>query len=187
MFNKEVLRDVGSMDLSSINYFFSEDPLIKTAFLSSISEYVSEDIYYLDFDQLYSGYRKAGYITNSLRLNLILVKKENLHSVFLDLFKKVSTHKCIVIIDSLDGFQGILNKMDNQRNVNSFLVLFCSLFGNTTNKIFVGGSKKPKEIEFFLSRNFFYLKKVENFSVKRDRSVLSVKKFRNIDRLVNEF
>jgi len=80
-------------------------------------------IIYLDFDLLYTGYINSGLVQSNENLTLIQPTTENWNGSFSKVLQRVSNEKCLVIIDSLNGFFNMFENEDSGRQINAQILL----------------------------------------------------------------
>jgi len=134
----ENLSDVKmQIEQNSINLIMYSDPSNKSALLNMLIKKFEQPIIYLDFDLLYSGYAVSGMLHQNENVALFRPTIENLESNLAMILSKISLQKCIIIVDSLNGFFNLFNEnVDSGRLVNSYIMLI-SLVAKMSDSILV--------------------------------------------------
>ena len=88
------------MTSSTTNVIFYNDPFSKTRFLNKIMDSFEDQIIYLDFDLLFSGYLESGYIEKPPNMEIIKPDKENLKELLPSVLTKISSRKKTLIVDT---------------------------------------------------------------------------------------
>ena len=161
------------LEKKPINFVLSKDPFLKTFFVTKLVDMIEYPIIYLDFDLMYSGYILAGMVSKKENIFIHQVSKENWEDVFCSILKKISEEKCLIVIDSLNGFSNFFEGRDSGRVVNSYLMLLGS-FVNQGNSILLAMSiSKKKESEWVLSptgRHIIETNQVAKFYLRKNES-----------------
>ena len=111
---------------STTNVIFYNDPFSKTRFLNKIMDSFEDQITYLDFDLLYSGYVESGYITKTSNTKIIKLDSKNLQDSLPSILSKISSEKTILILDSLNGLYNFSDDENPARFVNSLVMLMAT-------------------------------------------------------------
>ena len=133
---------------------------------------------YFDFDLLYSGYLAANILPQNQNLEL-LMPKENWRELVAQTLNKISRQKCIVVIDSLNGFfAGMVDQKDSGRIINSVLVLLSSAAKKADSTILVGSTAKYKKDEGWIlpgiGRHVVQIQKMNLLAVRRQEESLNL-------------
>lgn len=136
---------LNSIFQASINSILCDDAFTKEVMIQKIIQEYTLPIIILDFDLLYSGYVKSAMIKNRENVIVFNPKNENWQQILKDVLIKVSKEKCILIIDSLNGFFAIFDQKDSGQYADSCMMILSSAVKNSGNKIFLGSIARFKE------------------------------------------
>jgi len=110
-----------------INLIAYSDPYAKTVLIKELIGESNDQIIYLDFDLLFSGYIHSNIISKSENLSLFQVEKRTWESILQQTLLEISLNKCIVIIDSINVFYNIFTeRSDVGRFINSSIMLLAN-------------------------------------------------------------
>ena len=99
------------LELNQVNSLMFSNPILKTVFLNKIIQAEKYQIYYLDFDLLYSGYLNSGIFFENNKIKLFQPTKDNFLEILKKIMHTISKEKSVVILDSLNGlFNELLNE-----------------------------------------------------------------------------
>jgi len=121
--SKSIIEAGNMIDKSTINSILYSNSFVKTTFLSKLMSIQNLPIIYLDFDLLYTGYINSGLIQSYENLTLIQPTIKNWNGSFSKILQRLSNEKCLVIIDSLNGFFNMFENEDSGRQINAQLLL----------------------------------------------------------------
>lgn len=121
--NKGIFEARNMIDQSTMNSILYSNSFVKTTFLSKLTNIQNLPIIYLDFDLLYTGYINSGLVQSNENLTLIQPTTENWNGSFSKVLQRVSNEKCLVIIDSLNGFFNMFENEDSGRQINAQILL----------------------------------------------------------------
>ena len=125
--NEGILSIKKELEKNTINSIVYSEPSSKSVLFNALTKKFSCPLLYLDFDLLYTGYTTAGIMSLSENVVLFQPTFENLKSTLVKILCELSQKKSVIIIDSLNGFFNIFDKIDNSgRLVNSYLMLISS-------------------------------------------------------------
>lgn len=128
---------------NELNFFYSDSAFVKTAFFEMLSNSSVVPVYYFDFDLLFSGYVSAKIIhVNDNKIRIIQPNSDNWNNILSDILQKISLQKSLVIIDSLNGFFTLFDKIESSKFLNSCIMLLSSLSRNTNSSVIVGAISK---------------------------------------------
>ena len=133
------------IEKNEFTLIMSDEPFVKTSFIQKIIDFSNESIIYLDFDLLYSGFITAKILSLNENVHLYRLTHDNLQTTLKSFLTKISNKKCIVIIDSLNGFFNLLDKKDVGRLINSYIMLFAYVARSTHSQILVTGMTRLKD------------------------------------------
>ena len=118
-----------------INLIAYSDPYAKTVLIKELIGESNDQIIYLDFDLLFSGYIHSNIISKSENLSLFQVGKLAWENILQQTLLEISLNKCIVIIDSINVFYNIFTeRSDVGRFINSS-IMFLANSAKTSNSI----------------------------------------------------
>lgn len=157
-----------------ITSLLCSDPFSKSFFLKNIIEVTNQQVHYLDFDLLYSGYIESEMLELPSNVILTRPKPNNLLETWANVIETTSKSKSLLIIDSLNGFFNWYDK-ESARVVNSFIMLLASIAKNSQSSIIVASVSKYKQEEGWTlaptGRQVIKHKQIVNFVVKNDDGV----------------
>jgi len=110
-----------------INLIAYSDPYAKTVLIKELIGESNDQIIYLDFDLLFSGYIHSNIISKSENLSLFQVEKRTWENTLQQTLLEISLNKCIVIIDSINIFYNTFTeRSDVGRFINSSIMLLAN-------------------------------------------------------------
>lgn len=109
------------------NIILCSEPFLKVEFLNKLIDSTDYSIIFLDFDLLYSGYIMSGMIQKNDRVEIYRPTKADWKKIFIEIAKKISNKKFLVIIDSFNGFYNVLDRKESGRFINASLMLLSSI------------------------------------------------------------
>jgi hypothetical protein len=109
------------------NIIFYSEPFLKAKFLNELINSIIEPVIFLDFDLLYSGYIISKMIQKNEKVEIYRPNKTNWGKNLSEIIKKISSEKCVVIIDSLNGLYNIFYEKESGRSINASLMLLASI------------------------------------------------------------
>jgi hypothetical protein len=171
---ESIIEAKGIIEKNVMNSVFCYEPFLKTKFLANLIKKFEIPIIYLDFDLMYSGYITSEMLP--LRENVIIWRpsKEGWNQVLKTILQKISQERCLVIIDSLNGFSNLFEGKDTGREINAYIMLMASMANQTkSNVLFVSMARKNDEKEWVLSptsRHILENKKMMKALLKKDES-----------------
>ena len=128
------------------------EPLVKTSFIQKVIDFANEPVIYLDFDLLYSGFIGVKILPLNENVRLYRLTQNNLQDTLKLFLTKVSNEKCIVVIDSLNGFFNLFDEKYVGRLVNAYIMLFACIARHTRSHIIVTSMTRLKDgVEWVLS------------------------------------
>ena len=156
-----------------MNSVLCYEPFVKTKFLADLIKEFKIPIIYLDFDLMYSGYLTAEMLPFQENITLLRPSKEDWRSVLKTILEKISQERCLVIIDSLNGFSNLFEGKDAGREINGYIMLMSSMANQTeSNVLFVSMARKNDEKEWVLSptsRHILENKKMIKILIKKEK------------------
>jgi hypothetical protein len=171
---ESIIEAKGIIEKNVMNSVLCYEPFLKTRFLANLIKKFEIPIIYLDFDLMYSGYITSEMLP--LRENVIIWRpsKEGWNQVLKTILQKISQERCLVIIDSLNGFSNLFEGKDAGREINAYIMLMASMANQTkSNVLFVSMARKNDEKEWVLSptsRHILENKKMMKALLKKDES-----------------
>ena len=121
------------------------EPFAKTSFIQKIIGFTNEPVIYLDFDLLYSGFITARILPLNENVHLYRLTHDNLQSTLKSFLVKISNEKCMVVIDSLNGFLNLFDEKYVGRLVNAYIMLFAYIARDTRSHILVTSMTRLKD------------------------------------------
>jgi len=109
------------------NIILCSEPFLKAEFLNKLINSIDYSIIFLDFDLLYSGYIISGIIQKNDNVEIYRPSREDLKKIFVEIAKRISNKKFMIIIDSFNGFYNVLNEKESGRFINASLMLLSSI------------------------------------------------------------
>jgi hypothetical protein len=161
----------------STNLIFYDNAFSKTKFTNKILESFQDPIIYLDFDLLFSGYIDSGYITKPSNMQIIRPNSKNLKDLLPSVFKKISSEKTIIIIDSLNGLYNFSDDENPARFVNSLIMLMVTnaKFSESILIITCLGQKKDKSWTLPTGRHILEFENINRFELKEKNEKIDLK------------
>lgn len=174
----EVLESIievkGIIEKNTMNSVLCYEPFLKTKFLANLIKKFEIPIIYLDFDLMYSGYITSEMLPLRENVTIWCPSKEDWNQVLKTILQKISQERCLVIIDSLNGFSNLFEGKDAGREMNAYIMLMVSMANQTkSNVLFVSMARKNDEKEWVLSptsRHILENKKIMKALLKKDKS-----------------
>ena len=109
------------------NLVLCKDPFDKIKFLNYLFKNTNEKIILLDTDLLLTGYFQSEMITKRDNLTIFGPNKDTWDSQLTEIINRISSNKCLIIVDSLNGAYSLFEGLDSVRFVDSCLMLLLSL------------------------------------------------------------
>ncbi len=152
---------------STTNVIFYNDPFSKTRFLNKIMDSFEDQITYLDFDLLYSGYVQSGYIPKKSNTKIIKLDSKNLQDSLPNILSKISSEKTILILDSLNGLYNFSDDENPARFVNSLVMLMTANAKFSKSILFVTclGQKKDEVWTMPSGRHILEFENINRFEI----------------------
>ncbi len=107
-----------------VNY---TDPFTKIKFLDLMIRSVEQQVIYVDFDLLYSGYVTSNIIELKKNVMLLQPTRHNIINIIKLISSKISKNRYITIIDSLNGFYNLFDNTDAGLHITTNIMLIISL------------------------------------------------------------
>lgn len=131
---------------SGLNFFYSDSAFVKTKFFETMINNNKYPVFYFDFDLLFSGYISSKFLElKNDTTTIIQPEKEEWNNNFSGVLQKISLEKSIIVIDSLNGFFTLFDKIESTRFVNSCIMLLNSLCFNTKSIVIIGALSKFRD------------------------------------------
>lgn len=160
------------IEKNTMNSVLCYEPFVKTKFLSDLIREFKIPIIYLDFDLMYSGYLTAEMLPRQENVTLLHPSREDWSSVLKTILEQVSQEKCLVVIDSLNGFSNLFEGKDAGREINGYIMLLVSMANQSRSHVlFVSMARKNDEKEWVLSptsRHILENKKMTKVLLKKE-------------------
>ena len=127
------------MEFSDKNPIFilSSKPFAKSQFLTNLIDSSTVPTIFLDFDLLYSGYIHSGMIKKNENLKILRSNEIDFQMHLKDVIEKISKEPVLVILDSINVLNNMLESLDSFRFINASLMLLASIAKNTKSHIVV--------------------------------------------------
>ena len=155
----------------SPNIILCSEPFLKTAFVNKLINSYELPVVFLDFDLLYSGYVVSEMIKKNSNVEIYRPNKTDWNQIVLEIAKKISTEKTLVIIDSLNGFYGIFDEKESGRFINASSMLLSSIGRDSNSSVIITAIvRKNDSNEWILSpggRHIIDSKKSGTFSLRK--------------------
>ena len=145
--NDQILKDkiFGKLYEKNLNIILCAEPFVKLQFLNNLMDYSNLPIIFLDFDLLYSGYVVSQIIPKNKRIEVFCPDDDELAVMFSKVTKKISEDKCIVILDSLNGFYDICDNKDSGIFINTMIMLLNAIARQKSSTIVVTAIARKKD------------------------------------------
>lgn len=137
----------GLINNNRITSLIFDNPFTKIFCISKMIDKIEEPIYYIDFDLMYSGYVVSELITLPKNVHLIRPEGMDFKYRIAKLVGKISEKKCVIIMDSINGFFNFFGNVNSGRLVNSYTMLLASNTVLTNSMIVLTSISKYKEQE----------------------------------------
>tara|TARA_B100000029_G_scaffold489181_1_gene546651 strand:+ start:978 stop:1508 length:531 start_codon:yes stop_codon:yes gene_type:complete len=152
-----------SLGEKTTSLVFYHDPYTKIKFVNEISNSYKIPLFYVDFDLLFSGYNQSQLISENPNLEILHPTEQNLLQITLELIKKTSIQKAIIIFDSLNGLYTTINeKPDSGRFIESLLMFLSYNLKFSNSKFFILSLAEKKDNEWVLSPTKRHILENEN-------------------------
>ena len=138
------------LEKNNLNSILCNEPFLKASFLEKIVQNSDVPIHYLDFDLLYSGFISAEILSKKEELYLYRPTSSDLQNTLRIILEKISKEKSIVIIDSLNGLNSLIDEKDAGRLINSYIMLLAFVAQNTNSQIILASMARIKDKEFWV-------------------------------------
>jgi len=140
--NNMIMKIIEENEFSSIMH---DEPFTKALFFEKIIHYTIEPIIYLDFDLLYSGFITAKILPERENVCVYRLTYDNLLESLVSIQSKISSKKCLVIIDSLNGFFNLFDEKDIGRLINAYIMLLGCVARTTKSRILFASMARLKD------------------------------------------
>jgi len=157
------------------NIILCSEPFLKAEFLNELIDSINYPVIFLDFDLLYSGYIISEMIQKNDRVEIYRPSKIDWKEIFIEIVKKISNKKFLIIIDSVNGFYNVLDGKESGRFINASLMLLSSIGREYDSSVIITAIvRKNDKSEWILSpggRHIIYSKKSGAYHLKRIDSI----------------
>lgn len=127
-------------------------PFTKLEFLKRLVNSMKIPVNFLDFDLLYSGYVKSGYVEKNENVKIFMASKNNLKKSLGEIIEQISKERQVVILDSFNGFYNIFDELESLRLINAIIMLLSTVAKETKSLIVVTAiGIKNEDGDWFLS------------------------------------
>ena len=121
------------------NIILCSKPFLKSEFLNRLVNSNNFPVIFLDYDLLYSGFFVSGMIKKNDNLRIFQISRTNWEKDLKEIFKKISSEKVLVILDSLNGVYNMFDESESARIINATIMLLSSVAKYTNSLIVVMG------------------------------------------------
>ena len=171
----KIQKTIFEQNLSSISF---DDAITKTYFFHKLGQIIDIPMVYFDFDLLYSGYLAANILPQNQNLELVM-PKENWRDLVAQTLDKISRQKCIVVIDSLNGFfASMSDQKDSGRIINSILVMMASAAQKSNSAVLFGSTAKYKKDDGWvlpgIGRKVVQIQKMSFLAIQKQNETLNL-------------
>lgn len=160
------------------NIILCSEPFLKAEFLNELIDSINYRVIFLDFDLLYSGYIVSEMIKKNDKVKIYRPSDFDWKKIILDIAKKISNEKFLVVIDSFNGFYSIFDDKEFGRFINASLMLLSSIGRESSSSVIITAmARKNDKGEWILSpggRHVIYSKKSGIYHLKRIGNSLMV-------------
>lgn len=171
------------VDDNRVTSLICDNPFTKTFLLTKMMDVMDESVFYVDFDLLYSGYVISELIPLPKNVSLVKPEIRNFNYKISELVAKISEEKCVLILDSLNGFYNFFGNVKSGRLLNSYIMLLASNTMTSKSMIVLTSISKYKNKEgWILQPTGRHLQENENIKklyVQKINSVLSISRIEN--------
>ncbi|MFB5608717.1 MAG: hypothetical protein ACE5Q5_00650 [Nitrosarchaeum sp.] len=168
------------------NIILCSEPFLKSEFLNELINSSNYPVIFLDFDLLYSGYIVSEMIKKNDKVVIYRPSKTNWKENMIEITKKISYGKFLVVIDSFNGFYNIFDDKESGRFINASLMLLSSIGRESGSLVIITAIvRKNDNSEWILSpggRHIIDSKKSGMYHLKRIGNSLM---FSSLDQLGN--
>lgn len=120
-------------------------PLVKSIFLKKLIDSTDNEIIFLDFDLLYTGYVISKLIKKNDRVTIYQPNKKSWVTEFSEILQKISKNKFLVIVDSLNGLNNMFDEKDSGRFINASIMLLSSVGREIGTSVIAVGMARKKD------------------------------------------
>ena len=120
----------------SPNIILCSEPFLKTTFVNELINSYKFPVIFLDFDLHYSGYVVSEMIKKNSNVEIYRPNKTDWKQIILEIAKKISIEKTLIVIDSLNGFYGMFDEKESGRFINASSMLLSSI-GRDSNSLVI--------------------------------------------------
>lgn len=177
--DRDIAQIKNELSKNSINYIFCSKPFLKTEFLNRLVNSNSFQVFFLDFDLLYSGFVISGMLKKNKNVRIFRSSRVNLEKDLLEIIKKISKENVLVILDSLNGVYNMFDELESSRFINAIIMLLSSIAKHSKSVIVVTAVvKKNDNEEWILSpsgRRFIDSKKSRKYYLSTSETNLILK------------
>lgn len=163
---------------SNFNIIMHSESFVKTDFLNKCIDSFNENIIYLDFDLMYSGYVAAQMIPKNNNVEIFRPQRNSMNVVISNVADKISRSKFLVVIDSLNGFNVLFNGKEYSRWINSVIMLLLSAGHQIGSSILITAmARRNEDNEWVLSpggRHILFSNNSKMFFLKRTRFLFAM-------------
>ena len=167
-----------TIDEKTTNLVFYHNPYTKIKFVNEIIISYKIPILYVDFDLLFSGYYQSQLISGKSNIEIFHPSEQNLLQIILELIKKTTSQKTIIVFDSLNGLYTSINEnSDSARFIESLLMFLSYNLKFSDSKFFILSLAEKKEDEWVLSptkRHILENENVNRFQIEEDNENLQI-------------
>lgn len=160
------------------NMILCSEPFVKSEFLDDLINSINLPVIFLDFDLLYSGYIISEMLQNNERVKIYRPQKHNLEKIFSEVIKNISERRCLVILDSFNGFFNLFDEIESGIFINAITILLGTLARQNNSMILVSAMVRKKEENGWVltpgGRHFIETKNSGIYYVKSNENALTI-------------
>ena len=161
------------------NIIVCSQPFTKLQFLNELIDSINFPIIYLDFDLLFTGYVISKMIPKKDKVEIYQLEKDNLEKIISQVVNRISNERCLVIVDSLNGFYNLFSEIESGIFVNSLIMLLTSFAREKKSIIVVSAMARNKEKKDWIlspgGRQIIISKTTGIYYLKNDEKSMMIK------------
>ena len=164
-----------SQDIPSV--ILCDESFSKMAFLNYLINSSAESVIFVDMDLLYSGYIRSGMIREKSSVSIVCPNMEDWKIRFVDIIKRITNKRTLVIVDSLNGLYSSLDDLDSARLVNACIMMLAVVGKENGSSVVITGIARKREGEWLLSpggRQLIRSDLTSMYHIRRDADNLTV-------------
>ncbi|MDI1494935.1 MAG: hypothetical protein K8823_241 [Cenarchaeum symbiont of Oopsacas minuta] len=131
-------NDVYEMALKAgLHTVICQEPFLKSSFVIKVLKTSKIPVFYIDFDLMYSGCIKGRMVEKPNNVQIYRSNFLNYMDAIKTVIVELTKRKCLVVLDSLNGFFSMHRGNDSCRSINAYVSLLAFAAKSTNSSVMV--------------------------------------------------